>query len=84
MTKEEINKSIKRDIANAKKRLISQAVTKGELWENFGDAEVRKLSDKYGDYLYNYEVDTDQIGDFQRWCWNYDLESLHEDKHKTV
>ena len=84
MERKEINKSIERDIAKAKKKLIRRAVRKGELWENFGDVEVGKLSDKYGDYLYNCEVDTDQIGDFQRWCWDYDLRSLRKDKSKAV
>jgi len=77
-----INKSIEKDIAKAKKKLIRTAIERNELWENFGNIEMGKLEDKYRDYFYNIEVDTDQIDDFQKWCWNFDLDVLSEEKNE--
>jgi len=55
--------SVYDEIVKYKKSLIRKAKTKG-LYENFGQLEVRKLSDKYG-YL-------GLIAEFDNWCMNYD------------
>lgn len=51
------------DINKFKKQLISKAKSKG-LYENFGQAEVRKLEDKYG-----Y---TNNVKEFDNWAMNFD------------
>ena len=45
-TNKEIEKSIKKDVAKAKRKLIKQAEAKG-ISENFGGKEFRELSNKY-------------------------------------
>ena len=55
------------DIEKYKKALIAKAKTKG-LYENFGQDEVRKLSDKYG-----YSP---SVSNFDNWTMNFDLSSL--------
>ena len=68
--RKEIEKSIKKDVAKVKRRLIRQAKKQG-LWENFGQKEFRELTDKYGMHLYD-NVNTEPIFDFQEWSMNYD------------
>lgn len=51
-----------KDIEKAKSLLIKRAKTKG-IYENFGQREVIKLKDKYGN--------TPQINAFFEWCINY-------------
>ena len=66
-----IEQSINMDITKIKGRLIKRA-NKGGIWENFGQKEFRGLMDKYGRYLYDDEVNTKPIFDFNDWCMNYD------------
>jgi len=51
--------SLEKDIEYCKRKLIRQGVR-----ENFGQKEVRKLRDKYGD--------SKLIDDFEDWCMNYE------------
>jgi hypothetical protein len=55
------------DINKFKKQLIAKAKRKG-LYENFGQAEVRKLEDKYG-YSNN-------VREFDNWAMNFDLSQM--------
>tara|TARA_R110001592_G_scaffold145993_1_gene369909 strand:- start:5447 stop:6931 length:1485 start_codon:yes stop_codon:yes gene_type:complete len=55
------------DINKFKKQLIAKAKRKG-LYENFGQAEVRKLEDKYG-YSNN-------VIEFDNWAMNFDLSQM--------
>ena len=64
-----IIKSIARDVAKAKARLIEQYRIKG-LCENFGENEFHKLRDKYG-MDYTYQRKTRGITDFFNWCINF-------------
>ena len=70
MVEDQLKKDILKDIAKLKKRLIKKAEKIG-LWENFGQKEVRELSDKYGQYFYG-NINTDPIFEFDSWCQNYD------------
>jgi hypothetical protein len=60
--------SVYSEIEKAKAKLIKQAIKSG-LTENFGQKEVRKLEEKYGDL--------GLIRDFSNWCMNLDLNELH-------
>jgi hypothetical protein len=55
------------DVNKFKKQLIAKAKRKG-LYENFGQAEVRKLEDKYG-YSNN-------VREFDNWAMNFDLSQM--------
>ena len=61
-----------RDIEKAKKKLIGQAKRKG-ISENFGQKEVRNLSDKYGSE--GQEIRR-LIDDFDSWAMDFDLSDL--------
>lgn len=69
MENDQVEKNILRDIVKLKRRLIKKAEKNG-LWENFGQKEVRVLTDKYGQYLYS-NIDTKPIFAFDDWCINY-------------
>lgn len=56
-----------KDIAKFKQNLIQKAKQKG-LYEDFGQDEVRKLTDKYG-----Y---TSNVAAFDNWAMNFDLSQL--------
>ena len=64
-----ITEQMTKDIRKEKRKLIAKAKRKG-LFENFGQAEVRKLEDKYFDYMYKPEIEL--IRDFDRWCMTYE------------
>jgi hypothetical protein len=70
-TRKEIERSIKRDVAKMKRRLMRQAKKRG-IWENFGQKEFRDLDNKYGYYTCDRDVDTQPIFDFREWCEGYD------------
>ena len=59
-----MKKEMTSDINKFKKQLIAKAKRKG-LYENFGQAEVRKLEDKYG-----Y---SNKVREFDNWAMNFDL-----------
>lgn len=64
-----------REVANTKAKLIEKAKTKG-IYENFGQTEVRKISDKYSvntDYSEHWKVAQCVIKDFSNWCSSYSL-----------
>ena len=54
-------------IAKVKKSLIAKAKKSG-LTENFGQKEIQKLEDKFGD--------SKELSDFSDWCMNLDLSDL--------
>lgn len=64
---------IKKDIKKYKKALINKAKRKG-LYEDFGQKEVRKLKDKYSDYMYKEEFEP--IEDFNKWIINFNDKML--------
>jgi len=45
------------------------------VWENFGNKEFRKLDDKYGKYICDYEFKTgsEKLFEFKEWCENFTL-----------
>jgi len=59
------------DVAKAKQKLIASAKRNGYLVENWGDKEIRELSDRYG--ALNYVVCA-----FHMWCYDFDLTQLEE------
>lgn len=71
-----IKASIDSDISRYKKALESKAAKKG-LYENFGQAEIRKLRDKYStlpDGSTDYSTakhNRDSLASFESWCRNY-------------
>jgi len=61
---------IKSNIERIKKQLIAKAKRKG-LYENFGEAEVRKLKDKFPTgYMGEERINMDAIDDFSNWAMN--------------
>jgi hypothetical protein len=56
------------EINKAKKKLINKAKKSG-LYENFGQKEVRQLSDKFG-----Y---TSEVQQFDNWAMNFDLSQIN-------
>jgi len=60
---------IDRDIKEIKKHLIEKAKKNG-LYENFGQAEIRYLRDRYGEGGSNFE-NLDKINVFDNWCNTY-------------
>ena len=73
---EKIN-AVRRDINRAKATLIGRANVKG-IYENFGDAEIRKIKDKYNyKSLAGGKIDDrdiiNLIQSFENWCMNFDL-----------
>lgn len=70
MVEDQVEKNILKDITKLKRRLIKKAEKSG-LWENFGQKEIRELTNKYGQYLYS-NIDTKPIFEFDDWCGNYD------------
>ena len=63
-----MKKEMTSDINKFKKQLIAKAKRKG-LYENFGQAEVRKLEDKYG-----Y---SNKVREFDNWAMNFDLSQIN-------
>lgn len=60
-------------IRNAEKRLISK-VKKTGLYENFGQKEVGKLTDKYinsSSYTDEMNSDRERLTAFNNWCMSY-------------
>lgn len=84
-----IKASIDSDISRYKKALESKAAKKG-LYENFGQAEIRKLRDKYrelpdGDTdVRTAERNYNSIREFERWCENFDLGYLRSIQNTTA
>ena len=64
----QVSKSINHDIGVAKRKLIAKYREDG-IYENFGQREVRKLHDKYSDFLYSSEFNP--IDSFDQWCMNF-------------
>ena len=64
---------IQKDVNKAKKRLINKAKKKG-LWENFGQKEVRKLTDKWEHQRYTEQFRC--IDDFNIWCMDFNDKDL--------
>ena len=76
-----VQRKLTNEINRTKARLIAKAKKTG-LYENFGDAEERKLRDKYaeqanpyGGYQTQRTMD-EQISSFGRWARNFDLSDL--------
>lgn len=70
--------SLVRAITIQKNKLIKKAKTKG-LYENFGQREVSKLSDKFIDISdYSSEMNTNRtlIQNFDNWCMNADTNTI--------
>lgn len=61
--------NLEADIKKEQKKLIKKAKEHG-IYENFGQKEVRKLRDKYGDGGANFKA-LDKINKFDKWCMNY-------------
>jgi len=61
--------SMRADINRYKGQLIARYQRRG-LYENFGQDEVRKLTDKYGTD-YTWQRTTQPIDDFNSWCMNF-------------
>ena len=65
---------VRKEIKNIQTKLINSAKKSG-LTENFGQADVSALMDKYSDYQFG---DTEeqlvwrQIQHFDEWCMDYD------------
>ena len=84
-TKTSVKASIDTDIAKYKKALEKKAAKKC-IYENFGDAEVRKLRDKYSVYpdgntdYATAQHNRDSIDSFENWCMNYVCASNSPDK----
>ena len=55
-------------IRNLKKNLIKKAISKGGIYENFGQNEYRKLKDEYGD--------NELTSSFFNWTLNVDDRTL--------
>jgi len=66
-------KKIETAISRAKKALIKVAQTTG-IYENFGQDEVRKITDKFID-LSDYTIEMNKkraaLQSFDHWCSNY-------------
>lgn len=60
-----------KDILKTMKSLRLKAIKKGGVWENFGQKEVRKMKDKYGDI--------GLVCDFENWCMNMDNSQLQQE-----
>ena len=67
----EMERNLKKDVAKMKRRLTHQAKKRGMIWEGFGQKEFRELDNQYGRYLYDIEVDTKPLFDFEEWASNY-------------
>ena len=71
-----IKSSIDSDIAKYKKALQNKA-KRGGIYENFGQAEIRKLRDKYSELpdgdtdVRTAERNYNSIREFEDWCVNY-------------
>ena len=61
-----VNQRLKRDIEKYKSKLIEKVKRSG-IYENFGQAEVRKLWGKY-ERDYTFRRTTQPIDDFDKWC----------------
>lgn len=59
-----------RDIDRAEAKLRGR-----ECCENFGDEEIRKLGDKWSDFLHGNWVEVgrfvERYNQFREWCYNY-------------
>ena len=70
MNKQEVNK-IRQQADKFKRQLIKKANKKG-LYENFGQKEVRQLTDLIGSNLYSGPQEIRNIlFNFDNWCMNY-------------
>ena len=69
-TRKEIEDNIKKDVGQITRTLIRQANERG-IWETFGQKEFRDLSDKYGRYICDRDVDTQPIFKFREWTMMY-------------
>lgn len=64
-------KKIKQRAEKLKQQLIKKAKRKG-IYENFGQKEVRQLTDLIGSNLYTAPQEIRNIlFDFDQWCMNY-------------
>ena len=61
--------SMTTDIKRYKQQLLKRYQKSG-IYEDFGQNEVRKLWDKYGDD-FTYMQKSQPIRDFDSWCMNY-------------
>ena len=61
--KESLKEGVKEDVAKVKTSLIQRAKTKGGVWENFGQKEIRQLRDKHGD--------VPEIDELDKWAMVY-------------
>jgi len=62
--------NLRSDIRKYKIKLIGQAKSKG-LYENFGQKELRKLNDKYGEYIYQSREVNNLLFGFGEWAMSY-------------
>jgi len=68
-------KNIETAIRRAKKQLKQKAAKQG-LYENFGQKEVREITDKFIDCWYT-SPDTDKVLTFDRWCSAFNDKSFN-------
>lgn len=74
--------SIPKDISKAKRNLIKKAISKGGVYENFGQNEYIKLKDKWNKYIGKFGSTTDyeinkQLQEFYHWILNMDDRKLN-------
>lgn len=74
--------NVHRDIEREKQKLITKYKSKG-LYENFGQAEVRKLEDKYRDSQYKNDGVWDAIRGFDEWAMNFTGKELNASNHRA-
>ena len=70
-------KKLEQAISRAKKSLIKKCERRGGVYENFGDKEVDKLTDKFidsSDYSREMNGARDLINEFNEWCMSYEGE----------
>ena len=64
------------NIKNFKQKMTEKAETKGYIWENFGQSELRKLKDKFiniSDYSDEMNEKREQIEELDKWASHFNL-----------
>jgi len=70
---------MEKDIKKSKNKL-----KKKPLVENFGQDEVRRISDKYFDLqIENYQQYSSLIREFSDWCANYEGDNIRSSVHSS-
>ena len=67
------------NLKNFKQKMIEEAQKKGYIWENFGQSELRKLSDKIiniSDYSDEMNAKRKELQALSEWASRFDLSQL--------